>query len=166
MLSKEELGKLIAKEGIVMMPKQLDAMMIYLIACTKHQQQKEEAEKLIADAKLLEEAGCFAIVLEKIPAKLATQVAQSIAIPVIGIGAGSSCTTRIVAGVGVPQLASVMDVCEVSSKKGISIISDGGITCPGDMCKAYGGGSDFVMVGGQFAGHDENPGKIRHRTCM
>ena len=56
---------------------------------TVRAKQKEEAEKLIADAKLLEEAGCFAIVLEKIPAKLATQVAQSIGIPVIGIGAGS-----------------------------------------------------------------------------
>ena len=57
--------------------------------------QKEEAEKLIADAKLLEEAGCFAIVLEKIPAKLATQVAQSIAIPVIGIGAGSGVDGQV-----------------------------------------------------------------------
>lgn len=62
---------------------------------TVRAKQKEEAEKLIADAKLLEEAGCFAIVLEKIPAKLATQVAQSIAIPVIGIGAGSGVDGQV-----------------------------------------------------------------------
>jgi len=62
---------------------------------TVRAKQKEEAEKLIADAKLLEEAGCFAIVLEKIPAKLATQVAQSITIPVIGIGAGSGVDGQV-----------------------------------------------------------------------
>ena len=62
---------------------------------TVRAKQKEEAEKLIADAKLLEEAGCFAIVLEKIPAKLATQVAQSIAIPVIGIGPGSGVDGQV-----------------------------------------------------------------------
>ena len=62
---------------------------------TVRAKQKEEAEKLIADAKLLEEAGCFAIVLEKIPAKLANQVAQSISIPVIGIGAGSGVDGQV-----------------------------------------------------------------------
>ena len=62
---------------------------------TVRAKQKEEAEKLIADAKLLEEAGCFAIVLEKIPAKLATQVAKSITIPVIGIGAGSGVDGQV-----------------------------------------------------------------------
>jgi len=62
---------------------------------TVRAKQKEEAEKLIADAKLLEEAGCFTIVLEKIPAKLATQVAQSITIPVIGIGAGSGVDGQV-----------------------------------------------------------------------
>ncbi len=62
---------------------------------TVRAKQKEEAEKLIADAKLLEEAGCFAIVLEKIPAKLATKVAQSITIPVIGIGAGSGVDGQV-----------------------------------------------------------------------
>jgi 3-methyl-2-oxobutanoate hydroxymethyltransferase len=62
---------------------------------TVRAKQKEEAEKLITDAKLLEEAGCFAIVLEKIPAKLATQVAKSISIPVIGIGAGSGVDGQV-----------------------------------------------------------------------
>ena len=62
---------------------------------TVRAKQKEEAEKLIADAKLLEEAGCFAIVLEKIPAKLATQVAKGITIPVIGIGAGSGVDGQV-----------------------------------------------------------------------
>ena len=78
----------------------------------------------------------------------------------IGIGPGSACTTRIKTGVGVPQLSAVMDCADAAHGVGGHIIADGGITCPGDMAKAFGGGADFVMLGGQLAGHDENPGKI------
>lgn len=72
----------------------------------------------------------------------------------IGIGPGSACLTRMKTGVGVPQLSAIMN-CRNSY-----IISDGGIKCPGDMAKAFGAGADFVMVGGAFAGHDENPGEV------
>ena len=78
----------------------------------------------------------------------------------LGIGPGSACTTRIKTGVGVPQLSAIMNCREVAHNSGGFIISDGGITCPGDMAKAFGANADFVMMGGQFAGHNENPGEI------
>jgi len=77
----------------------------------------------------------------------------------VGIGPGSACSTRIKTGVGVPQLSAVMECADAAHGVGGHIIADGGITCPGDAAKAFGGGADFVMLGGQFAGHDENPGE-------
>jgi len=78
----------------------------------------------------------------------------------VGIGPGSACLTRQKTGVGVPQLSAIMDCADAAHGVNGYIIGDGGITSPGDMAKAFGGGADFVMVGGQFAGHDENPGEI------
>lgn len=78
----------------------------------------------------------------------------------IGIGPGAACTTRLKTGVGMPQLSAIIECADAAhGVKGL-IIGDGGITCPGDMSKAFGGGADFVMVGSAFAGHDENPGEI------
>lgn len=77
-----------------------------------------------------------------------------------GIGGGSVCITRLKTGVGMPQLSAVMECADAAHGVGGYIISDGGITCPGDMAKAFGGGADFVMCGGVFSGHDENPGEI------
>jgi GMP reductase len=77
-----------------------------------------------------------------------------------GIGGGSACITRLKTGVGMPQLSAVMECADAAHGVGGYIISDGGITCPGDMAKAFGGGADFVMCGGVFSGHDENPGEI------
>jgi len=95
----------------------------------------------------------------------------------VGIGGGSACTTRIQTGIGMPQLSSILECvqeCKESNRINSSInykydehrlnkafiLSDGGITCPGDLAKAFGAGADFVMIGGAFAGHDENPGQI------
>lgn len=78
----------------------------------------------------------------------------------IGIGPGSACTTRLKTGVGVPQLSAIIDCADAAHGCSGFIIGDGGITCPGDMAKAFGGGADFVMCGGVFSGHDENPGNI------
>ena len=78
----------------------------------------------------------------------------------VGIGGGSVCVTRSKTGVGMPQLSAVIECGDAAHGVNGFIISDGGITCPGDMAKAYGGGADFVMMGGQFAGHDENPGEL------
>ena len=78
----------------------------------------------------------------------------------VGIGPGSACTTRLKTGVGMPQLSSIIECADAAHGVNGHIIGDGGITCPGDMSKAFGGGADFVMMGGQFAGHDENPGEM------
>ena len=78
----------------------------------------------------------------------------------VGIGGGSACTTRIKTGVGVPQFSAILDCKKLAHNLNAHIISDGGITCPGDVGKALGVGADFVMIGGQFAGHDENPGQL------
>jgi len=78
----------------------------------------------------------------------------------VGIGPGSACTTRIKTGVGVPQFSAILECAEAAHKVGGHIMADGGITCPGDMAKAFGAGADFVMMGGVFAGHDESPGQL------
>jgi GMP reductase len=78
----------------------------------------------------------------------------------VGIGNGALCLTRLQTGVGMPQLSAVVETADASHGVNGYIISDGGITCPGDMAKAFGGGADFVMVGSMFAGHDENPGEV------
>jgi IMP dehydrogenase len=78
----------------------------------------------------------------------------------IGIGPGSICTTRIVAGVGVPQLSAILDISQEAKKLGISCIADGGIRTSGDIAKAIGGGADAVMLGSLLAGTDESPGQI------
>lgn len=77
----------------------------------------------------------------------------------VGIGPGSICTTRVVAGVGVPQLTAVMEVAKVASKAGIPVIADGGIKQTGDIAKAIAAGADCVMVGSMLAGHEESPGE-------
>lgn len=78
----------------------------------------------------------------------------------VGIGPGSICTTRIVAGVGVPQLTAVMDVAEVCRKQEIPLIADGGIKYSGEIAKAIAAGADCVMLGSLFAGTDEVPGDV------
>jgi len=78
----------------------------------------------------------------------------------IGIGPGSICTTRIVAGIGVPQMTAIMNCRPVAARTGIPIIADGGIKYSGDITKAIGAGADSIMVGGLFAGTEESPGEL------
>ena len=78
----------------------------------------------------------------------------------VGIGPGSVCTTRIQTGVGYPQLSAVIECADAAHGLGGHVIADGGCTCPGDVAKAFGGGADFVMLGGMLAGHDEGKGKV------
>jgi len=78
----------------------------------------------------------------------------------VGVGPGSICTTRVVAGVGIPQLSAVMETAEVSEKYGVPIIADGGIKFSGDITKAIAAGATSVMIGNLFAGTDESPGEI------
>jgi IMP dehydrogenase len=77
----------------------------------------------------------------------------------VGVGPGSICTTRIVAGVGVPQMSAIRDTCKVASRNGIPVIADGGIKFSGDIVKALAAGAHTVMIGGLFAGTAESPGE-------
>jgi IMP dehydrogenase len=76
----------------------------------------------------------------------------------VGIGPGSICTTRVVAGIGVPQITAIMDSVAVASKHGIPIVADGGIKQTGDVAKAIAAGADSIMIGNLLAGHEESPG--------
>ncbi|HEX9874111.1 MAG TPA: IMP dehydrogenase [Deferrimonas sp.] len=77
----------------------------------------------------------------------------------VGIGPGSICTTRVVAGVGVPQITAIADVAKVTRKAGVSLIADGGIKYSGELPKAVAAGADVIMIGSLFAGTDESPGE-------
>ena len=78
----------------------------------------------------------------------------------VGIGPGSICTTRVVAGVGVPQITAIYDCAEVAAAEGIPVIGDGGMTSSGDIAKAIAAGADMVMLGSLLAGVDEAPGEV------
>ena len=78
----------------------------------------------------------------------------------VGIGPGSICTTRVVAGIGVPQFSAIMDCAEIADRMGIPLIADGGIKYSGDIAKALGAGANAVMIGSLFAGTDESPGEV------
>jgi IMP dehydrogenase len=77
----------------------------------------------------------------------------------VGIGPGSICTTRVVAGVGVPQLSAIMDCVEAAARAGVPVIADGGIKYSGDLAKALAAGAEVAMVGSLLAGTDEAPGE-------
>ncbi|MFN4989539.1 MAG: IMP dehydrogenase, partial [Ignavibacteria bacterium] len=77
----------------------------------------------------------------------------------VGIGPGSICTTRIIAGVGVPQLTAIIEAASEAHKHGVPVIADGGIKQTGDVAKAIAAGADCVMIGGMLAGHEESPGE-------
>ena len=78
----------------------------------------------------------------------------------VGIGLGLICTTRVVAGVGVPQVTAIFDVAEAASRHGVPVVADGGVTSSGDVAKAIAAGADSVMIGGMFAGTEETPGDV------
>src|ERR1700749_1034721 len=81
----------------------------------------------------------------------------------VGIGPGSVCTTRVKTGVGYPQLSAIIECADAAHGLKGQIISDGGCKVPGDVSKAFGGGADFVMLGGMLAGHDESGGELVER---
>ncbi|MDN2483675.1 GMP reductase [Vibrio astriarenae] len=78
----------------------------------------------------------------------------------VGIGPGSVCTTRVKTGVGYPQLSAIIECADAAHGLGGMIIGDGGCACAGDVAKAFGGGADFVMLGGMLAGHEESGGEV------
>ena len=82
----------------------------------------------------------------------------------VGIGPGSVCTTRVKTGVGYPQLSAIIECADAAHGMGGQIISDGGCKVPGDVAKAFGGGADFVMLGGMLAGHEESGGNLMEKN--
>jgi IMP dehydrogenase len=78
----------------------------------------------------------------------------------VGVGPGSSCTTRVVAGVGVPQVTAIFDCAQSASRDGVPVIADGGVTSSGDVAKAIAAGADTIMTGSLLAGTDESPGEV------
>jgi IMP dehydrogenase len=78
----------------------------------------------------------------------------------VGIGPGSICTTRVIAGVGVPQLTALLEITEQCRAQGVAVIADGGIRSSGDLAKAIAAGADCAMIGSLFAGTDESPGEV------
>ena len=111
--------------------------------------------------KLKSKIGSMALIAGNIATKEGTRslIDAGVDCPKVGIGAGASCTTRIVAGVGVPQLSSIIDCAEEANKDGLPIIADGGIRYSGDIAKSMAAGASAVMLGNLFAGMDESPGE-------
>lgn len=94
------------------------------------------------------------------PAAVAALIDAGVDAVKVGIGPGSICTTRVVAGVGVPQISAIMECAAEARKHGIPVIADGGVKYSGDMVKALAAGADAVMMGSLFAGTDEAPGEL------
>ena len=111
--------------------------------------------------KLKSHIGSMALIAGNIATREGTRslIDAGVDCPKVGIGAGASCTTRVVAGVGVPQLSSIMDCAEEANKDGLPIIADGGIRYSGDIAKSLAAGASAVMLGNLFAGMDESPGE-------
>jgi len=142
-------AKAILKEGINM-----------IVVDTAHGHTKKVSEmiKFIKKEKNLKTALCAGNIATPGAAKFLNKLGVDII--KVGIGPGSICTTRLVAGIGVPQLSAILNVRNAIKKSKIKIISDGGIKYSGDLAKAFAAGADAVMIGSLFAGTDETPGKF------
>ena len=137
----------------------IDACVDLIFIDTAHAHSKSVLNQIDAIKK---EYPSSEIVVGNIATASATQklIDHGVDVIKVGIGAGSSCTTRIVAGVGVPQLTSVMDAYEIASKNNIQVISDGGMRYSGDIAKSLAAGAGCVMLGSLFAGTKESPGEM------
>ncbi len=122
--------------------------------------------KVISSARIIKnKIGKLPLIVGNIATKEAVQDLWGIAAAVkVGVGPGSICTTRIVSGVGVPQLSAVIEVASAAHKLGMKVIADGGMRTSGDIAKALAAGADCVMLGNIFAGTEEAPGKlVKHK---
>ncbi|MBI5037175.1 MAG: IMP dehydrogenase [Candidatus Kerfeldbacteria bacterium] len=118
-------------------------------------------DRIIRDAKKIKKAIRTPLILGNIGTAEAARALMPFADGLkVGIGPGAICTTRIVTGVGVPQLTAIMDVVAVARKRGIPVIADGGMKYSGDVVKALAAGASSVMLGSMLAGTDEAPGKV------
>lgn len=137
----------------------IDAGCDLVIVDTAHGHSKRVIDT-VRDIKKLK--GIFEVAAGNVATPLAAKALMDAGADAIkvGIGPGSICTTRIVAGVGVPQLTAIMDTVEVCRKAGIAVIADGGIKTSGDIAKAIGAGAGAVMMGSMLAGTEEAPGEV------
>ncbi len=123
-----------------------------------HTKKVSEIVKLIKKIKDKKTALCAGNIATPEAAKFLLKLGVDII--KVGIGPGSICTTRLIAGIGVPQLSAILSVRKGTRNKSVKIIADGGIKYSGDLAKAFAAGADAVMIGSLFAGSDEAPGKI------
>ncbi len=163
---KDELGRLrvaaatgVGNDGLGRAEALIDAGVDVIVVDTAHGHSSGVMDSVTAIKKLSNSA-------QVIAGNIATPDAAKALIDAgadtvkVGIGPGTICTTRMVAGVGMPQLSAIMEVAEVCSKQGIPIIADGGIKFSGDVAKAIAAGATCVMIGSLFAGTDESPGEV------
>jgi len=125
-------------------------------------------KQVIEDAKKIKKLGVPLVVGNIATAEAAIDLIEIADALKVGIGPGSICTTRIVAGVGVPQLTAVSEVCNVARSSNIPVIADGGIRYSGDIVKALAAGAEIVMLGSVLAGTKETPGetmKLEGEVC-
>ena len=153
-------GPMEAKRAIAILKEKVDL----IVVDTAHGHSKKVAEiiKLIKKNKNKKTALCAGNIATPEAAKFLLKLGVDII--KVGIGPGSICTTRLVAGIGVPQLSAILSVRNGIKNKNIKIIADGGIKYSGDLAKAFAAGADAVMIGSLLAGTDEAPGKIIKRN--
>jgi len=137
----------------------IDAGCDLLVVDTAHGHSKRVIDSVAAIRKL---TGKFEIAAGNVATAGAAKALIDVGADAVkvGIGPGSICTTRVVAGVGVPQLTAVMDTAEECDKHGVAVIADGGIKTSGDIAKAIGAGAGAVMMGSMLAGTEEAPGEV------
>ena len=148
----------VGDEAIARAEMLIDAGVDVLVVDTAH----GHSDKVISTVTKIKKLGKIEVIAGNVATKEATKALIDAGADCVkvGIGPGSICTTRVVAGIGVPQFSAILECAEEAKKEGITIIADGGIKFSGDIAKAIGAGAKNVMVGSLFAGTDESPGEV------
>jgi IMP dehydrogenase len=148
----------VGDEAIARAEMLIDAGVDVLVVDTAH----GHSNKVISTVTKIKKLGKIEVIAGNVATKEATKALIDAGADCVkvGIGPGSICTTRVVAGIGVPQFSAILECAEEAKKEGITIIADGGIKFSGDIAKAIGAGAKTVMVGSLFAGTDESPGEV------
>ena len=148
----------VGDEAIARAEMLIDAGVDVLVVDTAH----GHSDKVISTVTKIKKLGKIEVIAGNVATKEATKALIDAGADCVkvGIGPGSICTTRVVAGIGIPQFSAILECAEEAKKEGITIIADGGIKFSGDIAKAIGAGAKTVMVGSLFAGTDESPGEV------
>ena len=163
--SKDSKGRLlvgaaigVGSEAMTRAEQLIDAGVDVLVIDTAH----GHSEKVISTLKNIKSKFSIDVIVGNVATLEATNelINEGADCVKVGIGPGSICTTRVVAGIGVPQFSAIIDCAEIADRKGVPLIADGGIKYSGDIAKALGAGANAVMIGSLFAGTDESPGEV------